>query len=117
MLLMPTSPRSRSRTAPATRSLGFTGTSAFPDKLEPTQMTRYEMADYALKSKAMGVNFIGACCGTVAIHVREMAKVLGKHEEEQIWQPDPDKPMSETEFNWGTGARRAKRPAIERGSL
>ena len=78
----------------------FTGTSAFPDKLEPTQMTRYEMADYALKAKAMGVNFIGACCGTVAVHLREMAKVLGKHQEEQIWQPDPDKPMSETEFNW-----------------
>ena len=78
----------------------FTGTSAFPDKLEPTQMTRYEMADYALKSKAMGVNFIGACCGAVAIHLREMAKVLGKHQEEQVWQPDPDKPMSETEFNW-----------------
>ncbi len=78
----------------------FTGTSAFPDKLEPTQMTRYEMADYALQAKAMGVNFIGACCGTVAVHLREMAKVLGKHQEEQIWQPDPDKPMSETEFNW-----------------
>ena len=78
----------------------FTGTSAFPDKLEPTQMTRYEMADYALKSKAMGVNFIGACCGAVAIHLREMAKVLGKHQEEQVWKPDPDKPMSETEFNW-----------------
>ena len=78
----------------------FTGTSAFPDKLEPTQMTRYEMADYALKSKAMGVNFIGACCGAVAVHLREMAKVLGKHQEEQVWQPDPDKPMSETEFNW-----------------
>lgn len=78
----------------------FTGTSAFPDKLEPTQMTRYEMADYAVKAKAMGVNFIGACCGTVAMHVREMAKVLGKFEEEQVWQPDPDKPMSETEFNW-----------------
>ena len=78
----------------------FTGTSAFPDKLEPTQMTRYEMADYALKAKAMGVNFIGACCGAVAVHLREMAKVLGKHQEEQIWQPDPDKPMSETEFNW-----------------
>ncbi len=78
----------------------FTGTSAFPDKLEPTQMTRYEMADYAVKAKAMGVNFIGACCGTVAIHVREMAKVLGKFEEEEVWQPDPDSPMSETEFNW-----------------
>ena len=78
----------------------FTGTPAFPDKLEPTQMTRYEMADYAVKAKAMGVNFIGACCGTVAMHVREMAKELGKFEEEAIWQPDPDKPMSETEFNW-----------------
>ena len=65
-------------------------------------MTRYEMADYALKSKAMGVNFIGACCGAVAVHLREMAKVLGKHQEEQIWQPDPDKPMSETGVQLGT---------------
>ena len=32
----------------------FTGTSAFPDKLEPTQMTRYEMADYAAEGESHG---------------------------------------------------------------
>jgi betaine-homocysteine S-methyltransferase len=78
----------------------FTGTSAFPDKLEPTQLTRYEMAEFARKAKEIGVNYIGSCCGSVACHVREMARALGKYQEKPLWQPKPDAPMSETEFNW-----------------
>lgn len=78
----------------------FTGTSAFPDRLEPTQLTRYEMADFARKARDMGVNYIGSCCGSIACHVREMARALGKYREEQVWKPRPDAPMSETEFNW-----------------
>jgi len=77
----------------------FTGT-AFPDRLEPTQLTRYEMADFARKAQDMGVNYIGSCCGSVACHVREMARALGKYREEPVWQPKPEAPMSETEFNW-----------------
>ena len=30
----------------------------------------------------------------------EMARALGKKEKMEIWQPLPDSPMSETEFNW-----------------
>ncbi len=78
----------------------FTGTPAFPDKLEPTQLTRYEMGEFATKAKDMGVNYIGSCCGSIASHVREMAKTLGKFHGKEVWQPDPDSPMSETEFNW-----------------
>ncbi len=78
----------------------FTGTSAFPYRLEPTQLTRYEMADFACKAKAMGVNYIGGCCGSIAGHIREMARALGKYREQQVWQPNPEAPMSETEFNW-----------------
>ena len=32
------------------------------------------MADYALQARDMGINFIGACRGTVAMHIREMAR-------------------------------------------
>jgi betaine-homocysteine S-methyltransferase len=78
----------------------FTGTPAFPDKLEGTMLTRYEMGDFARKAKEMGVNYIGSCCGSIGSHVREMARALGKHVEQKIWRPKPEAPMSETEYNW-----------------
>ena len=78
----------------------FTGTAAFPDRLEPTRMTRYDMADFAIKARDSGVNYIGSCCGSGAVHVREMARALGKISSEPAWTPDPDRPMSDTEFNW-----------------
>jgi betaine-homocysteine S-methyltransferase len=78
----------------------FTGTPAFPDHLEPTRLTRFEMADFAVRARDMGVNYIGSCCGSGAQHVREMARVLGKYRETPRWTPDPSRPMSETEMNW-----------------
>ncbi len=78
----------------------FTGTAAFPDRLEPTRMTRYEMSEFAVRAREMGVNYIGSCCGSGAMHVREMARALGKISGEVNWTPDPDNPMSDTEFNW-----------------
>ncbi len=36
-----------------------------------------EMAEYALKAKAEGINFIGACCGAGPEHIRAMAQALG----------------------------------------
>lgn len=36
-----------------------------------------EMAEYALKAKAEGINFIGACCGAGPSHIRAMAQALG----------------------------------------
>jgi betaine-homocysteine S-methyltransferase len=78
----------------------FTGTPAFPDHLEPTRLTRFEMADFAIRARDMGVDYIGSCCGSGAQHVREMARALGKYREEPRWSPDPSRPMSETENNW-----------------
>ncbi len=78
----------------------FTGTPAFPDRLEPTRLTRFEMADFAVRARDMGVDYIGSCCGSGAQHVREMARALGKYREETRWTPDPSRPMSETEKNW-----------------
>jgi betaine-homocysteine S-methyltransferase len=78
----------------------FTGSPAFPDKLEQIMLDRYEMADYTQRALDMGVNYIGSCCGSIATHVRQMAIVLGKKEPQKVWQARPDSPMSETEFNW-----------------
>jgi betaine-homocysteine S-methyltransferase len=87
----------------------FTGTSAFPDRLEPSQLTRHDMGDFARRAREMGVQYIGSCCGSVACHVREMARALGKYHEKEVWKPKPQAPMSETEFNWERRGASAKR--------
>jgi betaine-homocysteine S-methyltransferase len=77
----------------------FTSLPAFPDQLEPYQMTRREMGEYAAKAREMGVNYIGACCGAVATHIREMARVLGKlPAEDRVWKKGGEKPMSAYEY-------------------
>jgi len=58
------------------------------------------MADFARKAREMGVQYIGNCCGSVACHVREMARALDTYHEKEVWKPHPESPMSETEFNW-----------------
>ena len=77
----------------------FTALPEFPLGLDPLQLTRAAMADYAAQARAMGVNFIGACCGAVAAHVNAMARALGKRPaEERRWRVDYDKPMSAYEY-------------------
>ncbi len=56
----------------------FHGHLAFPLELDPFVLTRIEMADYARKAKAMGINYIGGCCGTAPHHLRAMAEALGR---------------------------------------
>ena len=56
----------------------FHGHIAFPLELDPFVLTRFEMADYALKAKQMGINYIGGCCGTAPHHLRAMAEALGR---------------------------------------
>jgi betaine-homocysteine S-methyltransferase len=77
----------------------FTSLPAFPDQLDPFQLSRREMADYATKAREMGVNYIGACCGAVASHIREMARALGKiPADDRIWKKGGEKPMSAYEY-------------------
>jgi len=77
----------------------FTSLPEFPYALDPLQLTRKEMADYALQARDIGINFIGACCGTVAMHIREMARVLGKlPQDSRIWKKGGEKPMSAYEY-------------------
>jgi betaine-homocysteine S-methyltransferase len=77
----------------------FTSLPEFPYALDPLQLTRKEMGDYALKAREIGINYIGSCCGSVASHVREMAKALGKlPPDNRIWKKDGAKPMSAFEY-------------------
>src|SRR5690349_12214438 len=56
----------------------FTSLPEFPLALDPLQLTRKEMGEYARRANEIGINYIGACCGSVAVHIREMARALGK---------------------------------------
>ncbi|HZQ70946.1 MAG TPA: homocysteine S-methyltransferase family protein [Terriglobales bacterium] len=77
----------------------FTSLPEFPYALDPLQLTRKEMADYAVKAREIGLNYIGSCCGSVAIHVREMARALGKVKaDSRIWKKGGEKPMSAYEY-------------------
>jgi betaine-homocysteine S-methyltransferase len=77
----------------------FTSLPEFPYALDPLQLTRKEMADYALQAREIGINYVGACCGAVAIHIREMARALGKRSEDGgMWKKGGEKPMSAYEY-------------------
>jgi betaine-homocysteine S-methyltransferase len=77
----------------------FTSLPEFPLALDPLQLTRKEMGDYALRAREIGINYIGSCCGSVAIHVREMAHALGKLSEDgRVWKKGGEKPMSAYEY-------------------
>jgi betaine-homocysteine S-methyltransferase len=77
----------------------FTSLPAFPDQLDPYQLSRREMAQYAVAARDLGVNYIGACCGAVASHIREMARALGKlPADNRTWKKGGEKPMSAYEY-------------------
>jgi len=80
--------------------LDFTSLEAFPTALDPLQLPRAVMADYAREAKEIGVEYIGSCCGSVACHVRAMAEVLGKPAgAKREWRSKGSKAMSAVEYH------------------
>jgi betaine-homocysteine S-methyltransferase len=59
----------------------------FPVELEPFQLTRYEMADFAVKARDFGARFIGVCCGGAPHQMRAMAEALGRTVEATEYSP------------------------------
>lgn len=58
--------------------LRYKGKPAFPTSLDPFLCTRGEMADFAKKATAIGVRYLGICCGGAPHHVRAMAEAIGR---------------------------------------
>lgn len=82
----------------------FTALPEFPLGLDPLQLARAEMADFALEAQAMGIDYIGSCCGSVASHVKAMAVALGKAPAEvREWRSE-SKPMSAYEYHQHSSA-------------
>ena len=68
----------------------FMGLPQFPLQLDPLQLTRIEMADYARRARDLGIEYIGACCGITAAHIRAMAEALGRTTAASDKSPDLD---------------------------
>ena len=77
----------------------FTSYPNFPYGLTTMTIGRGEMGEFARDASEAGIELIGSCCGSVAEHVRAMAKVLGKlPSEERAWKSTGDKAMSAYEY-------------------
>ncbi|MCI4371372.1 MAG: homocysteine S-methyltransferase family protein [Thermoplasmata archaeon] len=76
----------------------FTATKEFPYETETLVLPRRALGAYAAEAKALGINYIGSCCGSMPVHVREMARALGKAPPDRAWRVDYGKPMSAFEF-------------------
>ena len=50
----------------------------FPEALDSFTCNRYEIAEFAKNAYALGVNYLGVCCGASPHHVRSMAEALCK---------------------------------------
>jgi betaine-homocysteine S-methyltransferase len=60
----------------------------FPIALDPFTSTRFEMADFAVAARDLGVTYIGICCGAAPHHVRAMAEALGRTVPASRYSPD-----------------------------
>ena len=76
----------------------FTATKEFPFETETLLLSRRDMAAYARQARELGINLIGSCCGSIPIHVREMARALGKRPADAAWKIDYGRPMSAYEY-------------------
>jgi betaine-homocysteine S-methyltransferase len=54
------------------------GGMAFPTALERFQCNRYEIAEFTREADALGVGYLGICCGNSPHLVRSMAEALGR---------------------------------------
>jgi len=54
------------------------GGNPFPTALDPFTCNRYEIADFTRAAHAVGVSYLGLCCGAGPHHVRSMAQALGR---------------------------------------
>lgn len=63
----------------------------FPTALDALACNRYEIAEFAKKAYALGVNYQGVCCGAGPHHIRAMAEALGKNPPASRYSPDMSK--------------------------
>jgi betaine-homocysteine S-methyltransferase len=64
------------------------GEMPFPTALDPFQCTRYELGDFARQALALGVRYLGVCCGAGPHHIRAVAEAAGRQPPASRYSPD-----------------------------
>ena len=85
---------------------------AFPVGLDPFVCTRQEIFDFGREAFALGIRYLGVCCGAGPHHIRALAEGLGRHPPASRYSAD----MSRHAF-FGTTARIKKIQTDYRGKL
>ncbi len=67
------------------------GAQAFPVALDPFTCTRQELSDFATAALALGVQYLGVCCGAGPHHIRAVAEAVGKVPPASRYSPDMSK--------------------------
>src|SRR5215467_5906895 len=57
---------------------GDWGARPFPIALDPFTCNRFEIADFGREALALGVRYLGVCCGAGPHHIRALAEAVGK---------------------------------------
>jgi betaine-homocysteine S-methyltransferase len=63
----------------------------FPVALDPFTCNRFEIAEFGKAAYAMGVRYLGVCCGAGPHHIRALAEALGRHPPASQYSPDMSK--------------------------
>jgi betaine-homocysteine S-methyltransferase len=63
----------------------------FPTALDPFVCNRYELEDFARRAHALGVGYLGVCCGAGPHHIRAVAEGLGRRPPASRYSPDMSK--------------------------
>jgi betaine-homocysteine S-methyltransferase len=64
---------------------------AFPVGLDPFVCPRSEMFEFGRDAYALGINYLGICCGAGPHHIRALAEGLGRHPQASKYSVDMSK--------------------------
>jgi betaine-homocysteine S-methyltransferase len=70
---------------------GEPGSRPFPVALDPFTCNRFEIADFGRQALAMGIRYLGVCCGAGPHHIRALAEAVGKRPPASRYSPDMSK--------------------------
>ena len=64
---------------------------AFPIALDRHTCDRFEVAEFARAALALGVSYLGLCCGAAPHHIRAMAEAMGRRPPASRYSADMSK--------------------------
>ena len=64
------------------------GAQAFPTSLDPFTCTREELSEFAAAALALGVRYLGVCCGAAPHHIRAVAEAAQQNPASLRYAPD-----------------------------